>query len=171
VDVRILAATNMELSDLVSKGTFREDLFYRLNVITITLPPLRDRGNDAILLARQFASKFAKEYGKPEPRFSDHALEIIRTYPWPGNVRELENTIQRLVVMTDGDDIDAPDLPSLMRFSPFRESGLTRTLAEVEAEYVRNVLAHVKGNKTRAAEILGIDRKTLREKLKPAKNG
>ena len=171
VDVRILAATNMDLSDLVSKGSFREDLFYRLNVITITLPPLRDRGNDVLLLAHQFAAKFAKEFGKPEPRFSDHALEAIRAYPWPGNVRELENTVQRVVVMTDGDEIDAPDLPSLMRFSPFREAGFSRTLAEVEAEYIRNVLAHVRGNKTRAAEVLGIDRKTLREKLKSPRGG
>ena len=87
-------------------------------------------------------------------------------YEWPGNVRELENVIQRLVVMTDGDLIDVPDLPSLMRFSALRKASFNRTLAEVEAEYIGNVLAEVKGNKTRAAEILGIDRKTLREKLK-----
>ena len=166
VDVRILVATNKYLLDLVKKGVFRQDLFFRLNVITITLPPLRERGDDILLLARHFASKFAEEYGRPTPRFSDKALQVLRNYYWPGNVRELENVVQRLIVMTDGDLIEVPDLPSLMRFSALREMGLNRTLAEVEAEYIRNVIASVDGNKTRAAEILGIDRKTLREKLK-----
>lgn len=166
VDVRIIAATNKDLASLVRKGVFREDLFFRLNVLTIAMPPLRERGDDILLLARHFAAKFAEEFGKPAPRFSDHALEVLRNYRWPGNVRELENVIQRLVVMTDGDLIEVSDLPSLMRFTALRETGLNRTLVEVEAEYVRNVLASVKGNKTKAAKILGIDRKTLREKLK-----
>jgi len=167
VDVRVLAATNKDLFALVKKGTFREDLFFRLNVITISLPPLRERGDDILLLARHFAARFTKEAGKPAPQFSENALGVLRRYEWPGNVRELENLIQRLVVMTDGDVIDIPDLPPLMRFSAPRVNGLNRTLAEVEADYIRNVLAGVGGNKTRAAEILGIDRKTLREKLKP----
>jgi len=167
VDVRILAATNKDLLSLVKTGVFREDLFFRLNVITIAIPPLRQRGNDILLLTHYFAAKFAEELGKPIPRFSDNALQALRNYYWPGNVRELENVIQRLVVMTDGDFIEVPDMPSLMRFSVLRETGLNRTLAEVEAEYIRNVLATVDGNKTRAAKILGIDRKTLREKLKP----
>lgn len=165
VDVRILAATNKDLSALVRKGVFREDLFYRLNVIMIAVPPLRERGDDILLLAQHFVTKFGEELGKPPCRFSDNALQVLRSYDWPGNVRELENVIQRLVVMTDGDLIEVPDLPSLMRFSALRKTGFTRTLAEVEAEYIRNVLASVSGNKTRAAEILGIDRKTLREKL------
>lgn len=167
VDVRIVASTNKDLTDLVKKGLFREDLFFRINVITIDLPPLRERGDDLLLLIRHFTARFARELGKPAPQFSDRALEVLRNYPWPGNVRELENVIQRLVVMTDGSLIEVPDLPSLMRFSPLREAGLNRTLAEVEEEYIRNVLASVNGNKSRAAEILGIDRKTLREKLKP----
>jgi DNA-binding NtrC family response regulator len=167
VDVRILAATNKDLFSLVKKGAFREDLFFRLNVITIPVPPLRQRDNDILLLAHYFAVKFAGELGKPMPRFSDKALQVLRTYDWPGNVRELENVIQRLVVMTDGDIIEVPDMPPLMRFSALRETGLHRTLAEVEAEYIHNVLASVDGNKTQAAKILGIDRKTLREKLKP----
>ncbi len=166
VDVRILVATNKDLHALVKKGIFREDLFYRLNVITITIPPLRDRADDVLLVARHCANKFAEELGKPAPRFSDDALHVLKNYDWPGNVRELENVIQRLVVMTDGELIEVPDLPSLMRFSALRKTGFDRTLAEVEAEYVYNVLASVKGNKTRAAKILGIDRKTLREKLK-----
>jgi two-component system response regulator HydG len=166
VEVRILAATNKDLMSLVEKGLFREDLFFRLNVITISIPPLRERGDDVLILANRFADRFARELSRKTPCFSDRALEVLKNYYWPGNVRELENVIQRLVVMTDGDIIDAPDLPSLMRFSPLREAGFNRTLAEVEIEYIRNVLASVGGNKTRAAEILGIDRKTLREKLK-----
>jgi two-component system response regulator HydG len=169
VDVRVLAATNKDLMSLVEKGVFREDLFFRLNVITISIPPLRERGDDILILANRFADRFAGELSKKTPCFSDRALEVLKDYYWPGNVRELENVIQRLVVMTDGDIIDASDLPSLMRFSPLRETGFSRTLAEVETEYVKNVLASVGGNKTRAAEILGIDRKTLREKLKEKK--
>jgi DNA-binding NtrC family response regulator len=166
VDVRVLAATNKDLFALVKKGTFREDLYFRLNVINISLPPLRERGDDILLLARHFAKRFAKEAGKPVPQFSENALRVLKRYDWPGNVRELENVLQRLVVMTDGPRIEIPDLPPLMRFSAPRMNGLNRTLAEVEADYIRNVLAGVGENKTRAAEILGIDRKTLREKLK-----
>jgi two-component system response regulator HydG len=166
VDVRIVAATNKDLFALVNKGVFREDLFYRLNVITIVMPPLRDRGDDILLMIHSFARGFAEDAGKSIPEFSEDALQVLRNYQWPGNVRELENVIQRLVVMTEGDLIEVPDLPSLMRFSALRESGLKRTLAEVEAEHIRNVLSSVDGNKSRAAEILGIDRKTLREKLK-----
>lgn len=168
VDVRILAATNKDLQGLVKKGLFREDLFYRLNVITIIIPPLRERGDDILLLAHHFLTQFAAESGRATLRFSDEALQSLRSYNWPGNVRELENVIQHLVVMTDGDLIEVPDLPSLMRFSALRKTGFDRTLAEVESEYITNVLASVDGNKTRAAEILGIDRKTLREKLKRA---
>ncbi len=169
-DVRIVAATNKDLLGLVDKGVFREDLFYRLNVITIAMPPLRKRGDDILQLIKYFTEKFAVESGKPAPEFSDNALVVLRNYQWPGNVRELQNVIQRLVVMTEGDLIEVPDLPSLMRFSALRGSGLDRTLTEVEAEHIQNVLASVEGNKTRAAEILGIDRKTLREKLKAPKN-
>jgi two-component system response regulator HydG len=166
VDVRIIAATNKDLLRLVDKDLFREDLYFRLNVITITMPPLRERGDDILLLIGHFADKFARERGRPAPHFSDKALQVLKSYNWPGNVRELENVIQRLTVMTEGDMIEVPDLPSLMRFSALRETGFDRPLAEVEAEYIRNVLASVGGNKTKAAEILKIDRKTLREKLK-----
>jgi len=166
VDVRILAATNKDLAAMVEKGGFREDLFYRINVITLAVPPLRVRGDDVLLLANHFARKFATEQGKSIPRMSDRALQVLREYPWPGNVRELENVMQRLVVMTDGDIVEVADLPSLMRFSAMRDTGFHRKLAEVEADYIQNVLASVGGNKTRAAEILDIDRKTLREKIR-----
>ena len=165
-DVRILASTNKNLRNLVKKGLFREDLYFRLNVISIELPPLRQRGDDIVLLIHHFTRKFSDELNKTTPRFSDNALKVLKNdYHWPGNVRELENIIHRLVVMTDGDIIDVPDLPSLMRFSALREPDLNRPLAQVEAEYIRNVLASLGGNKTKAAKILGIDRKTLREKL------
>lgn len=169
VDVRILASTNKDLSALVKKGLFREDLFYRINVIMVDLPPLREREDDIFLLIRHFAKKFAEELGRPAPMFSDGALQVLRKYHWPGNVRELENIVQRLIVMTDGDIIDVPDLPSLMRFSARQTVTLNRTLAEVEAEYIRSVLLSVNNNKTSAAKILGIDRKTLREKLQKVK--
>jgi DNA-binding NtrC family response regulator len=166
VNVRIVAASNKDLYKQIDKGTFREDLFFRLNVINIHIPPLRERREDIPLLTDYFSRKFAREMGKQTPKFSENALGVLRNYYWPGNVRELENVIQRIVVMCEGDLVEVPDLPSLMRFSALREKGLSRTLAEVELEYIRNVLANVGGNKTKAAQILGIDRKTLREKLK-----
>ena len=166
VDVRVLASTNKDLPGLIRKGLFREDVYFRLNVIAIDLPPLRDRGDDILLLVRHFAGRFSAESGRPEPKFSDEALGVLRDYPWPGNVRELENIVHRAVVMTEGDRVEVPDLPALMRFSALRSPDLTRPLAEVEAEYIRNVLTSVGGNKTKAAETLGIDRKTLRERLK-----
>ena len=167
VDIRLLAATNRQLLPLVERGDFREDLYFRLNVIPIDIPPLRERGDDVLLLIRHFTDLFAAEFGKPVPRFSDDAIHVLQRYRWPGNVRELENVIQRLVVMAEDELIDVPDLPSLMRFSALSKgAGLDRTLAEVAAGYIRDVLASVNGNRTRAAEILDIDRKTLREKLK-----
>ncbi|RKX17264.1 MAG: sigma-54-dependent Fis family transcriptional regulator, partial [Candidatus Zixiibacteriota bacterium] len=163
---RILAATNKELRQLVAKGSFREDLYFRLGVLTIDVPPVSERENDILLLCQHNVTKFARESGKVPPRFTDRALNILKNYSWPGNVREIENLMQRLIVMTDNDLIDAPDLPSFMRFSASKKAGLNRTLAQVEYEHIKNVLTSVGGNKTRAAEILGIDRKTLREKLK-----
>jgi DNA-binding NtrC family response regulator len=166
VDIRVLAATNKDLLGMVNRNLFRDDLYFRLNVINIALPPLRERSDDVLLLIRHFATRFAEELGKPCPSFSDKALVMLRNYPWPGNVRELQNVVQRLVVMADTDVVDVADLPSLMRFSALRGTGLDRTLAEVETEHIQNVLSSVDGNRTKAAQILGIDRKTLREKLK-----
>jgi two-component system response regulator HydG len=167
VDVRIIAATNKDLGQLVRNGSFREDLYFRINVLPIQLPPLRERSSDIIPLTRHFASRCAGELGRPVPEFSDRVLDVFRGYAWPGNLRELDNVVQRLVVMTDTGTIDAPDLPALMRFSAAGAGPATRrTLAEVEANHIRSVLKSVGGNKTQAAQILGIDRKTLREKIK-----
>jgi two-component system response regulator HydG len=166
VDVRIIAATNKELQNLVKKNLFREDLYFRLNVINIAIPPLKDRGDDVIILAKHFVKKYSEEYGMKPFEFTDKALQTLRHYHWQGNVRELQNMIQSIVVMSESEVIDVSDLPPIMRFSAMSGSGYTRTLEDVEAEYINNVLQSVQGNKTRAAEILGIDRKTLREKLK-----
>ncbi len=166
VDVRILAATNKDLLKLVENGSFREDLYYRLNVVNIAMPPLSQRKEDILVLVNHFTRKFAEESSRTPPSYSDDALRALMNYSWPGNVRELQNLIQQLVVMTDGDVIGVHDFPSLMRFSVNNTAGLDRSLAQVEAEYIRKVLASVDGNKTQAARILGIDRKTLREKLK-----
>ncbi len=166
IDVRIITATNKQLLKLVEKERFREDLFYRLNVVSIDLPPLRERGDDILLLTHYFTLKYSKKLGKETPVFSEKALKVFQDYHWPGNVRELENVIHRIIVMNDDINIDVPDLPPLMRFTALRESGLDRSLAEVELEYIKNVLISVNNNKSKAAKILGIDRKTLRVKLK-----
>jgi two-component system, NtrC family, response regulator HydG len=167
VDVRVIAATNKDLGQLVERGAFREDLYYRLNVIAVDLPPLRERGDDILLLINHFAEKYAAAAGRPVPRFSDDVLRVLRHHHWPGNVRALENVVQRMIVMTDGDVVEVPDLPPLLRATNLRDGPrLDRTLEEVEGEHIRSVLASVRENKTRAAKILGIDRKTLRERLR-----
>jgi len=168
VNTRILTATNMDLKSLVKRGLFREDLYFRLNIIEIAMPPLHERGEDILLLVQLFMEKLSKEMNRPVPRFTDKVLQIFKTYRWQGNVRELENLVQRLVVLADNELIDVTDLPEQMRFSINRQQGFDRPLIEVEAEYILNVLNSVKGNKTKAAEILEIDRKTLREKIKKA---
>ena len=165
VDVRVIAATNKNLQGLIQSRVFREELYYRINVITIEVPPLRDRGSDILLLVEHFARKFAGELGRAVPRFSEKAIEAMKNYSWPGNARELENTIQRIIVMNDELVVEVPDLPAFARFSAVHTTGVNRTLAEVEADHIRNVLSSVGGNRTRAAEILGIDRKTLRKKM------
>lgn len=166
VDIRIVAATNRELLSLVEKGVFREDLYYRLNVIPIQAPPLRDRGDDILLLINHFVSRFSKSLGRTPPQMSDRAIAALQGYHWPGNVRELENVVQRLVVMCETDEVEVTDLPSLMRFSALRGDRAGKTLREVESEHIRYILEECGDNKSKAARVLGIDRKTLREKLR-----
>jgi two-component system response regulator HydG len=166
VDVRIIAASNKDLAAMAARGQFREDLFYRLNVFPIQLPPLRERGEDLGLLLRYFAERYAAEYGRETPRFTEEAMAALRRYNWPGNVRELQNVVQRILLMSEGGPVEAPDLPELMRFSDLRRGGCERTLEEAEAEHISEVMAAVQGNKSRAAEILGIDRKTLAARLR-----
>lgn len=166
VDTRIIAATHKDLRKLVEQGLFREDLFYRIHVVEIHLPSLAGRGEDILLLANHFLRRFSQDMGRSAVSLTDEALNALTQYSWPGNVRELENLLQRLVVIGEGQRIDITDLPESMRFSLGRNRYGDKTLAEVEAEHIRHVLARVGGNKTKAAEILGVDRKTLREKLK-----
>ncbi|MCK5685493.1 sigma-54-dependent Fis family transcriptional regulator, partial [bacterium] len=165
INVRIIVATNKNLMRLVEKGVFREDLYYRLNVISINVPPLRERSQDARLLANYFIDRFTKEENMEKKEFSSKTLKIFDDYYWPGNVRELENLVLRLVVMIDSKLIKPPDLPGHMRLSYKKERNLSRSLLEVEMEYINNVLNVNSGNKTKTASILGINRKTLREKL------
>ncbi|GGH64899.1 sigma-54-dependent transcriptional regulator [Phaeocystidibacter marisrubri] len=165
IDVRVVAATNSDLYSMVEKGTFREDLYYRLNVINLHIPPLRDRTDDVRLLAEFFLNKFSKEFDVQRPQMDDAVWPILNTYSWPGNVRELENTIQRLVILADG--IILPDHlpPHFRQSSPSPTRHPLRSLEEVEREHILRVLEATDNNKTKAAEILGITRKTLRQKL------
>lgn len=166
IDVRIIAAANVELFNLVKKGLFREDLYYRLNIIPITIPPLRKREGDIILLANYFLEKYSKEFGVKKARFTDRLIEVLNSYEWPGNVRELENIIQRIVIMNDGAKIDVTDLPEMMRYKVHQINNHNKTLKEIEIEHIERVISYADGNKSKAAKILDIDRKTLREKLK-----
>jgi len=169
VNVRIVAATNVDLMQLVKKGLFREDLFYRLNIISIDLPPLRDRGNDILQLIDFFLEKYVRELSKPSMHFTPRALKALKDYAWPGNVRELQNLVHRLTIMAEDDSIDTPDLPEAFRFSASRSKGLDRKLEDVEREYILDALAANQNNISQTAISLGIDRKTLRDKLKKYK--
>ena len=167
IDVRIVAATNSDLLDMVAKGSFREDLYYRLNVINIEMPPLRERKDDIPLLVRFFIRKYSSEFNKSKVSISEKAMEIMLRYAWIGNIRELENVIQRAILMCDT-IIDVQHLPDSMKIAEptvDSQSLLKKTLKEIEKEHILKVLKFVNNNKTKAAEILGIDRKTLRQKL------
>jgi two-component system response regulator HydG len=167
VNLRIISATNSNLDEMIQNNSFREDLYYRLNLIIIHIPPLRERIGDIELLVNFFNQKYSKEASKKTLHFSSSIIEIFNSYSWPGNVRELENFIHRLVIMKE-DKVTMDDIPSYMKMSiPFssQESNFI-SLSEMEQKYITKVLGSVKNNKTKAAEILGIDRKTLREKLK-----
>lgn len=164
--MRVVAATNVDLMQLVKKGLFREDLYYRLNIITIDLPPLRERGDDILKLIYFFLEKYVKELGKSSMKFTTKALSALKEYSWPGNVRELQNMIHRLVIMAEDTTIDIFDLPDLLRFSGKQSKGLDRKLEDVEREYILDALAANTNNISQTALVLGIDRKTLRDKLK-----
>jgi DNA-binding NtrC family response regulator len=170
VDVRVVTATNRQLEKRLKDGQFREDLFYRLNVILIGLPPLRDRLEDILPLAEHFLARSALRAGKPLRGFKESAKKILLAYAWPGNVRELENVIERAVALAEGEIVTPEDLPPVMRERKNQDrltSALSQglTLDELEREYIQRVLAAEGGNKTRAAQRLGLDRKTLYRKL------
>ncbi|MEW6738726.1 MAG: sigma-54-dependent transcriptional regulator [Nitrospirota bacterium] len=171
VDVRIIAATNEDLKEAVDKGTFRKDLYYRLNVIPLEIPPLRERKDDIPLLVRHFVKKFSDKYNKKIIGISRDAEELLIGYKWEGNVRELENVIERAITITDADIIGIDDLPYEIRTGSERTTQSVSpypsdlTLFDIERLHIANVLKAVNGNKSKAARILGIDYSTLRRKL------
>ncbi|MGQ3088154.1 sigma-54-dependent transcriptional regulator, partial [Flavobacterium sp.] len=168
ITARIIAATNADLMQMVREKQFREDLYYRLNVVTIETTPVRDRPADIPLLINTFLAKYGKEYGKPAITIADDALKALLGYNWPGNVRELENITQRLIIMADA-EIQIDHIPAFITNPEqqhlYNADSLLLSLQEAEKAHILKVLAAVGNNKTRAAEILQIDRKTLRAKL------
>src|SRR5512144_209323 len=165
VDVRVIAATNKDLSAVIKTGAFREDLYYRLNVINIAIPPLRERREDINALARHFLAKYAKKLAKPVTDFTSEALELLSTYRWPDNVRELENVIERAVIVCEDGAIGAEDL-SISSYDAVADMSVNPSLEEMEKNYILRVLKEAGGNQSKASQLLGIDRKPLYLKLK-----
>lgn len=169
VNVRLISAANNDLPAMIKHGTFREDLYYRLNLINIHMPPLRDRAEDIPLLVDHFNKRFSSEQGRRPLRIPARVMDTLMAHTWPGNVRELENLVHRLVILND-EAVGMDDLPPHMKMQQPRGNGTSPgtfpTLAELEREHIQRVLEAAGQNKTKAAQILGIDRKTLREKLK-----
>lgn len=170
IDVRIVAATNRDLQQLIADGTFREDLYYRLNVVPITLPPLRQRVNDIPLLVAHFLEKYRAD----EKRFTSEAMRMLVEYQWPGNVRELENTMERIAILSHGEEIDVDDLPAEVRAGAalcgpgercfvLPESGVD--LEEVELDFVKQALERAGGSTPKAAKLLGLTTKTLEARM------
>jgi transcriptional regulator with PAS, ATPase and Fis domain len=171
VDVRVVAATNRPIPELVEKGEFREDLFYRLSVIEINIAPLRERREDIALLAYYFLNKHSTRLGKHVSGVSTAVLGALMRYDWPGNVRELENIVQRMIILAESDHIDVDVLPP--RLTEAKESRARaldylppQSLDEVEAYFIRKTLRETRGDRALAAEILGIDKSTLWRKVK-----
>jgi two-component system response regulator AtoC len=167
VDARLIALTNVDLTDAVARRDFRDDLFYRLNVMQIRVPPLRSRAEDLPELARGFLKSYAAKHGRAVKGIAPAALALLKQYQFPGNVRELANTIERAVIIAEGNRLEEGDLPDAIRASVTLQQRRERpgTLAEIEAAYVSEILAATKGNKAEAARILGISRKNLYERL------
>ena len=170
VDVRLIAATNQDLDERVGDGRFRQDLFFRINVISIHVPPLVEHPEDIPLLAQHFLDKYAEERGQRRKKLSPAALKAIMNYDWPGNVRELENAIERGVALSRTRTIEPADLPAAITAErgDLLRTGAAEgvTLRELEERYILEVLEQTRGNQVQAAQLLGIDRKTLYRKLK-----
>jgi two-component system response regulator HydG len=170
VEVRIIAATNRDLEEEITRGAFRSDLYYRLNVIQLHLPPLRERPEDVPLLASHFLDRLSALNGGRRATLAAEALEVLSRYDWPGNVRELENALERAAVLSRGDVIEASALPERVREAPRPRLAADAqppnpTMEVVERAYIQWVLRAEGGNKTKAAEVLGIDPSTLYRKL------
>lgn len=181
VDVRIIAATNRDLEAMVQKGEFREDLYYRLNVIPINIPPLRDRKSDVMLLADHFMYRYAKKFGRERLILTNQAKLAFQSYSWPGNVRELKNLVERLAIMSSSHMVTQEDLPAPMQTekNPFekqkktefsKDMNLDAYLAQVEYELIQDAIVKAKGIKSDAAELLGISRHSLKRRLQRLEN-
>ncbi|MCA9751685.1 MAG: sigma-54-dependent Fis family transcriptional regulator, partial [Gemmatimonadetes bacterium] len=176
VGLRIVAATNRDLKREAQEGRFREDLFFRLNVVPIDIPPLRERPEDVPILASFFVQTFNRELGRAVRGFSPEARELLRGYHWPGNVRELKNVIERAILLESSDVILGSHLPLEVSSRKATPAALPddvadfepRPLREVELDYIRRTVEHFDGNKSKAARALGISRQTLRDKLQAA---
>ena len=171
VDVRLIAATNVDPAKAVQQGKLRDDLYYRINVIGICVPPLRDRAEDIPLLVESFVTEFNERNGKAVRAVAPEAMRLLQRYAWPGNIRELRNVIERSVILSPGDFVEAEHLPGDLSGPPppsVQSAGLTAgmTVDEAERKLIELTLAHTNDNKTRAAEILGVTVKTLHNKLK-----
>ncbi len=169
LDIRIISASNKNLEQSIQTGDFREDLFYRISVVPIHLPPLRQRKADIPILTQHFLNRFSRKIKRPKPEITPDAMEILMEYSWPGNVRELEHTIERILILEDTDIIRPSDLPSFIsqrmgEFQMYSEEPFS--LEELEKKYIRFVLRRTKGKKAKAAQVLGINRKTLGLKIK-----
>ncbi|MBC2744883.1 MAG: sigma-54-dependent Fis family transcriptional regulator, partial [Desulfosarcina sp.] len=172
VDTRIISATNRNLEAEIAAGRFREDLYYRLNVVIIKVPPLRNRSADIPLLANYFLNRYSKKNHRSLKGFRPRAMDLLVRHSWPGNIRELENVIERAVIMARGDMVDPEHFPSTLKHhdanEPVKEPVLAsgRSLKEVEKEMILKTLEDMGGNRTRTAQMLGISRRTLQLKLK-----
>ncbi|HYA31261.1 MAG TPA: helix-turn-helix domain-containing protein, partial [Thermodesulfovibrionales bacterium] len=169
-NVRVIAATNKDLAEIVRNRGFRQDLYYRLNVMNITIPPLRERREDIPELSRYFLKKYSQNLSKNVSGFTQAALEILTNYQWPGNVRELENVIERSVILCDSEEIGREEL-SAAAFSSstekgYRPSAEELSLEEMEKNHIPKALEAARGNLSKASQLLGIDRKTLYLKMK-----
>ena len=168
VDVRLVAATNRDLKKMVEEGKFREDLFYRLFVVNLTLPPLREREGDIVLLAQHYLKALAAEHGKKASGITPDAMDLLSAYPWPGNVRELRNVIERMVVLGSGEKLTVRDLPPSFRLAAGRAESAARpgsALRDAERQLIEEALRKNKGSRTKAAQDLGISRRTLHRKI------
>jgi two-component system nitrogen regulation response regulator NtrX len=173
VDVRVIAATNKDLAGEIRHGRFREDLYFRLNVIPIAVPPLRERGDDVVRLAEHFVADFSREYGRRSKTFSPAATDLLRRYHWPGNVRELRNTIERLMIMVPGDVVEAPDLVFLELSGRVRTAHPAEPVGPLfeardawERGYILKALAAHEGHISKTAEALGLERSNLYKKMR-----
>jgi two-component system NtrC family response regulator len=166
VDVRVVCATHRDLREMIGRGDFREDLYYRINEATVQVPPLRQRQGDALVLARAFLQRFAAELKRPVKGFCEPAIRAMERYPWPGNVRELENRIKRAVIMADGTEISPDDLELVDTEAPQEPFNLREVRELAERHAIQRAITYTDNNISRTADLLGVTRPTLYNLMK-----